>query len=40
MRKTQKNVRLPIDVIDRLEEEENQSETVEEALRRYWNDGE
>lgn len=36
MRKTQKNLRLPIDVVDQLEEEDNQSETVEKALREYW----
>lgn len=37
-RKTQKNLWLPIDLVDRLEEEDEQSKTVEEALRRYWHE--
>lgn len=36
MQKVQKCVYLPIDVADNLEENDNQSETVEEALRYYW----
>lgn len=36
VRKTQKNLRLPIDLVDRLEDEDNQSETAEVALREYF----
>lgn len=42
MRKIKKQLYLPIDLVDRLEEEENMSETAERALRRYFqetNDG-
>lgn len=34
--KANKTVSLPIDVAQRLSEEENQSETVEKALRVYY----
>lgn len=36
-RKVQKNLNLPLDLVERLESEENQSETVAEALRQYYN---
>jgi len=36
MAKATKTVRLPIDVAERLEDHENQSVTVESALREYW----
>lgn len=35
MRKVQKTVNLPIEVAERLEQESNQSETTERALREY-----
>lgn len=38
VRKTQKNLNLPIPVVERLEEEENQSATVTEALCDLWDD--
>jgi len=38
-RKVQKTLSIDLDVAERLEEEENQSKTVEEALKEYWNDG-
>jgi len=37
-RKVQKTLSLDLDVAERLEEESNQSRTVEEALKEYWND--
>lgn len=37
-RKVQKTLSLDLDVAERLEEEENQSKTVEEALKEYWED--
>lgn len=33
MRKVQKTLNLPIDVVERLEQEDNQSDTVEKLLR-------
>lgn len=33
MRKVQKTVNLPLDVVEELEEEDNMSEAVEHALR-------
>lgn len=33
MRRVPKNLTLPVDVAERLEEEENQSELVEDLLR-------
>lgn len=36
MAKATKTIRLPIEVAQRLEEEDNQSETTEEALREYF----
>lgn len=36
MAKATKTIRLPIDVAERLEEEDNQSVTVEEALREWY----
>ena len=38
-RKVQKTLSLDLDVVERLEEEDNQSKTVEEALKSYWNGG-
>lgn len=35
-RKVQKTLSLGLDVVERLEEEDNQSQTVEEALKEYW----
>lgn len=35
---TRKDMELDLDVAERLEEEENQSKTVEEALKEYWED--
>jgi len=35
-RKVQKTLSLGLDIVERLEEEENQSKTVEEALKEYW----
>ena len=37
-RKVNKTLSLPISVVERLEEEDNQSQTVEEALKEYWSD--
>ena len=34
-RKVQKTVNLSLDVVEALEEQENQSETTEEALREH-----
>jgi len=36
MAKATKTIRLPIEVAERLEEEDNQSETTEQALREYF----
>ena len=36
VRKVDKHISLPLDVVERLEEHENQSATVEQALREYW----
>jgi hypothetical protein len=36
MAKVTKSLRLPVDVAERLEREENQSEATEEALRDYY----
>jgi len=36
MVKATKSIRLPIDVAERLEEHDNQSVTVETALKEYW----
>jgi len=33
MRRAQKTLNLPVDVLDRLEQEDNQSRTVEQLLR-------
>lgn len=38
-RKVQKTINLPIETAERLEQEENQSETVENALTEYWSGG-
>lgn len=38
MRKTQKNLRLTIPLVERLEQEDDQSATVETALRRHFDD--
>lgn len=39
-RKVQKTFSLDLNVVERLEEEEaNQSQTVEDALKEYWGDG-
>jgi len=35
-RKVQKTFSLDLGVVERLEEEENQSKTVEKALKEYW----
>lgn len=35
-RKVQKTLSLDLEVAERLEEEDNQSQTVEEALREFW----
>jgi hypothetical protein len=35
-RKVQKNLNLPLDVVEWLEGQENQSETVEDALREQY----
>lgn len=35
-RKVQKTLSLDLNVAERLEEEDNQSKTVEEALNEYW----
>jgi len=37
MRKVSKNLNLSIDVVEKLENEDNQSETVEELLREEYN---
>jgi len=37
-RKVRKTLSLPMGVVERLEEEDNQSHTVEEALKEYWRD--
>lgn len=37
-RKVQKTLSLPLEVAERLEEEENQSQAVVDALEAYWND--
>ena len=39
-RKVNKTLSLSLDVVEKLEEEDNQSETVEEALKEYWRDSE
>ncbi|MFP4627182.1 MAG: hypothetical protein ACLFNI_11395 [Natronomonas sp.] len=36
VRKVQKTLSLPLSTVERLEEEDNQSETVERALEAYW----
>jgi hypothetical protein len=36
MAKATKTLRLPIEVAERLEEEDNQSEAAEKALREYY----
>jgi len=36
MAKVTKSIRLPVDVAERLEEEGNQSKTVEKALREWY----
>jgi hypothetical protein len=38
-RKVPKTLSLDIEVAERLEEEDNQSEAVEAALREYWGNG-
>jgi len=35
-RKVNKTISLSLDVVEKLEEKDNQSETVEEALKEYW----
>jgi hypothetical protein len=35
-RKVNKTLSLSLDVVEKLEEKDNQSETVEEALKEYW----
>lgn len=35
-RKVNKTLSLPLDVVERLEEEDHQSGTVAEALQHYW----
>jgi len=37
-RKVNKTLSLSLDVVEKLEEKDNQSETVEEALKEYWGD--
>jgi hypothetical protein len=37
-RKVPKTLSLDIEIAEKLEEEENQSDTVEAALREYWGD--
>lgn len=37
-RKVPKTLSLKLSIVERLEEEENQSETVEKALEAYWED--
>ena len=37
-RKVQKTLSLDLEVVERLEEEDNQSRTVEKALEMYWSD--
>jgi len=39
VRKVNKTLSLPIDVAERLEKEDNQSKTVEDALKEYWSGG-
>jgi len=36
MAKATKTIRLPIEVAERLEQEDNQSEATEQALREYY----
>jgi len=36
MAKASKTVNLPVDVAERLEQHDNQSVTVEYALKEYW----
>jgi len=36
VRKVQKNLTLPLEVVEWLEEQDNQSETVENALREQY----
>jgi hypothetical protein len=36
MAKVTKSIRLPVDVAERLEQEDNQSATVEKALRNHY----
>jgi len=35
-RKVNKTLSLSLDIVEKLEEQDNQSETVEEALKEYW----
>lgn len=35
-RRVQKNLNLRLDIVERLEEEDHQAKTVEEALLAYW----
>jgi len=37
-RKVQKTFSIDLEVVERLEEEDNQSKTVEEALKEHWED--
>jgi hypothetical protein len=37
-RKVNKTLSLPLEVVEQLEAEDNQSATVEAALRAYWDD--
>lgn len=37
-RKVSKTLSIPLDVAKRLEEEDNQSQTVTVALQQYWED--
>jgi hypothetical protein len=37
-RKVNKTLSLPLEVVEQLEAEDNQSATVEQALREYWAD--
>ena len=39
-RKVNKTLSLPLEVVEQLEDENNQSATVERALRAYWDDTE